>query len=603
MKLEHEATLGDAGVTSRTPPRALAASPDGRLLWAATDEGLACWEVATWRARPRRKMPPLDALTVSDDGVLAAGHSLVRVDGVSGKLTVEPLYEWDGWRGSRRDGSVCGVTLHPLRVLRSASGEIATRWAAGRWSFHRLRGAIEGGRLALAPGGERVLSWRATGLARVLASPDWEALGERACDAPITAACWLGDDRVVLATVDGAVRCWSASLDRVVWSAPSHGDVRTLAASPDGAAVLVGASEASALLDADTGRERVAFPHAVTAPAAVGVGGAWVAFAGERGGLRVLDASSPRELAGDDLVAGAVTSLHWAAGGRTLVSASTDDPCVRLWDVSSRECAHAFEVPPGATAHALSPDGRRFATASRGEVRLWEVESGAELAAWSSNLSPRALAWSPDGELLAACGARDGVAAAVCFDGALRVRWERADAGWGEARAVAWSARGTLARVAFTSGVVAFATTGEVDPSEGLDCRVWYDARDAWKRVVEVALLDGRGALTVGETAGGFFPNRTAVRVVAWRPPSPLTPWSVNVPRPGPLAVDAAGRWCALGLPGRVSVWDLKERRHAGNAALASRDDEVTAVAFSHDGARLAAGTRQGLARVWRLAE
>jgi WD40 repeat protein len=71
---------------------------------------------------------------------------------------------------------------------------------------------------------------------------------------------------------------------------------------------------------------------------------------------------------------GGVNSLAFSSDGRLLASGcgSTEEGCVRLWDMATRKMVHVLEgFSMGVDSVAYSADGRFLATAESETVKLW----------------------------------------------------------------------------------------------------------------------------------------------------------------------------------------------------------------------------------------
>ena len=103
---------------------------------------------------------------------------------------------------------------------------------------------------------------------------------------------------------------------------------------------------------------------------------------------------------------GAVESLAFAPGGKTLASVN-DDGTVRLWDAATGELRRTLAGHKGqATCVAFAPGGKALASAGRdGTVRLWDADTGASKRVLKGHEGTvRSVAYSPDGKALASAG-------------------------------------------------------------------------------------------------------------------------------------------------------------------------------------------------------
>jgi WD40 repeat protein len=265
-----------------------------------------------------------------------------------------------------------------------------------------------------------------------------------------------------------------------------------------------------------------------------------------------------------------VKTVRWGGGngraavlarrGALLVTASEEDGAVQFWDPARlRGCETITPLPQELTDVAMSPDGRAASAHWGGDVCLLDpasrgVERSLDLLAPPGKAGPTALAFSPDGRTLAA----------GCADHRTRL-WD------------------------VTSGRQVLAL-------------------DHGARVTAVAFSPGGGLIA---TAG----DRGEVRL--WELPSGArhATCTTRASLCNCLAFAAGGRTLAVGRYDdvfAVNLWDpssaeLQGRlRDPASALAAAPCTEATlgvaAVAFSPDGATLAAGCADGTIRLWDIA-
>lgn len=269
----------------------------------------------------------------------------------------------------------------------------------------------------------------------------------------------------------------------------------------------------------------------------------------------------------------------------TVIASASGDKTVRLWRVTDGALLREFEHPDKVTSVAFSPDGTILASGAwDGKVRLWQVMDGRLLHELKHNdTAVLSVAFSPDGATLVS-GAEDS-----------RVHlWRAAD--------------GTLLHIfqghqgAVLS--VAFAPDGTIlgSGSQDTTIRLWSVADERSLRILEGQAFDVKSVIFLPDDtilAAGAAENAVWLRqwqvsdgtlVHEWQYPTGLTTSMI-------FSVD--GSILASGDGNVVRMWQVLDgkplRIRTGNAS-----SEVSAVAFSADGAILASATTDGSVWLWQ---
>ncbi|SIO65102.1 RNA polymerase sigma factor, sigma-70 family [Singulisphaera sp. GP187] len=111
--------------------------------------------------------------------------------------------------------------------------------------------------------------------------------------------------------------------------------------------------------------------------------GHFLAVGREDGTVQLWDATAKRERFRSKLPGGRVRGIAFAPDGTTFASSSSDDKCVRLWDVATGRELQSLEFRDEQDDHcgpvAFSPDGHRLAlgmepkTGERVMLRIWDL--------------------------------------------------------------------------------------------------------------------------------------------------------------------------------------------------------------------------------------
>ncbi|MEV8632084.1 helix-turn-helix domain-containing protein [Streptosporangium sp. NPDC051023] len=331
-----------------------------------------------------------------------------------------------------------------------------------------------------------------------------------------------------------------------------------------------------------------------------------------------------------------VTALAFSPDG-ALLAIARDDGTLQIWDRLLRRVTQSFPHPGQVTSVVFHPDGQSVITgAADGVARRWSL-SGSTLSGFTKTIN--FVAFGPEGRTLAVgsddahlwdrsrhrlvatlpnAGGYSGTAAfggdgrtlAVSGgDGTLRL-WTVADPAHPTPAAQAFKAHDSTVRGVAISGRSGLMATG----SDDMEVRLWDVANPA--KPVQLATLTG---FTSSVYSVAFSPDgRTLAAgsldktIRLWDVSAPRSPVPLGAPLTGPrssvVAVTFApdGRTLAASSVDRsVYLWDVTDPRAATllGSPLGMSRDYVYSLAFSPDGRALAAAGVDGSVWLWNTAD
>jgi WD40 repeat protein/serine/threonine protein kinase len=394
------------------PVLALAFSPDGKTLVSASqDTTVRSWNVvaATLKTTFRGHNTPVLCLALDPtNGTLAAGSE----DGVVKLWNATTGEELASWKHPKRVTSLAFAPDGSMLAEGSADGTVQLR-EPGTGQVARTIAAHTGWvtSLAFAPEGQTLVTSSADGTVKLWdVASTTEQLLLRGHTGVIYGVAFAPDGQS-LATVgaDGTVRLWSLSTKGELFVGKGHaGEVHGLSFTPDSASVATcGADGTVRLWCAATGKERIV-PHGHTSmlyAVACAPDDQTVITASADGTARLWqDQKKHVVLEGH---AGWVTAVAFAPAGNVVATASADGTA-KLWSHTTGREQTTLRGHTGCVlAVAFAPDGRTVATSGADcTVRLWDPVSGQERktlqrhTAWVTSL-----AFAPDGQILASASA------------------------------------------------------------------------------------------------------------------------------------------------------------------------------------------------------
>jgi len=289
---------------------------------------------------------------------------------------------------------------------------------------------------------------------------------------------------------------------------------------------------------------------------------------------------------------GAVTSVAFSPGGRTLATGNADGT-TRLWDMASHQQIAVLTGPAGPVdSVAFSPGGRTLATGNAdGTARLWDMASHRQIATLTGLAGPvSSVAFRPDGKTLATGGADARVR---LWDVAThRPSGSLPTGPTAPVSSVAFSPDGATLAAGSADGVWLW---GLPTP-----CNCLTSPTSAARLTGPAGAVNSVVFSPDGETLAAGSGDGT-VQLWDMATEQQIATLTRHHGTVTPVAFSPDGRTLAAGSgDGTVQLWDRATHRQI--ATLTSPTGTVTSVAFSRDGKTLAASRADHTVRLWDVA-
>jgi len=423
------------------PLRALAFSPDGRMLAVGDTDGThaGLFLVDTRTHRARASIPSPANAVIADVVFGPAGRTLVTGEAVSGHnappAEVLVLRSTSDGRALSRSKPIAGGRLIGFtdrgRSLLVTNGETRSYLLDAR-TFARMRTFHISGAAALSAAGDTAAFGQDDGSVKLVdLNTGVERSMARRGTGRVIAVAFAGNGKMLAtASDDGSVDVWDVPMRSLRETFAGHAAAALgVVFSPDATTLYSGSSDGSAISWDVRGEHRLGRPFRFDPVADAGEGlhrpadNASTAVAVSPDSSHFVTSPSPGRVtlwrARDQAVlselrgpCGPVVSLAWSHDGR-LVAATGNARETVVWNVATRKIVKLLGPggPMGTAGVNFSPDDQLIGTAGiDGKLRLYQLQTGRRIASLQVKGTLQDLDFSSDGKRVVAAGLSGDIA-------------------------------------------------------------------------------------------------------------------------------------------------------------------------------------------------
>jgi WD40 repeat protein len=595
--LRRQRTLGSYHLKPKGQTRGFCMHPNNRAFWSLSS-GLFLWDATTGELLNHNNLDAY-AIAIQGESLLVANHAGLHQLAESQQRTLHKPQTPFSKAMFNQDGSVALLS----------SGASHRIWEPSHAKSHRKR--WEGQEACLLPNNGGVLLFEHRPNRAAEGAPNLYCITAKTpaqqerwrLEVPV---CPIGaaflNDNAIISFADGTLSCfalqdgaslWSLKLSERSLHTPVSAQRQHLVVDDGETIFLIQRGKPQPIIEG----VRIALDNQI----GISPDGDWMVICEDSERLRIFGLPSGEERALGGGHTSKISGLSWI-NSRRLLSTSTLDTRVRVWDTDSGETSWMTELPEDHVSKlALSPDGQSFCVAYReGRVEHRDLEFGVLLGSYQvGRKAPNLLTFSLDGALLFASVGDSGHAAETVL-----YAWRP---GPNNSEPL-WSKEGGRSSV----------------PSD-LSCtrdnkHLWvFASNEASLHEIETGKLAMKvvarygdnikhaSILADGMTAIGFITEldvygyRMSTYFRRWNLETGKIAWSVPANIAAPLLISRDEAWAIRARFDEITLYSLASGKTIDTLELAELHDTISYIALSPDDTQVAIGTARGVILVYQI--